>query len=127
MSATPTPRQAHRSPSLPVRAVEAVGRTTAGLLGRNRAFVRYLGGMTYLAGDTLSWIARGFVTPSARVKRARSVKSVVALAVADRMPTDRVELMVKPTRGIITLVVKPSDDFRLNRPSLPAFTVRRRR
>ncbi len=81
MSATPAPRQAGQTSSLPVRAVEAVGHTTAGLLGQGRAFVRYLGGMTYLAGDTLSWIARGFVTPSARVRPAALAAQMVRVGV----------------------------------------------
>ena len=81
MSATPAPRQAGAGPSLPVRAVEAVGRTTAGLLDRSRAFVHYLGGMTYLAGDTLSWAVRGFVTPSARIRPAALAAQMVRVGV----------------------------------------------
>ncbi len=81
MSATPAPRQTRPAPSLPVRAVEAVGRTTAGFLGRGRAFVHYLGGMTYLAGDTLSWAVRGFVTPSARIRPAALAAQMVRVGV----------------------------------------------
>ena len=81
MSATPAPRPARPAPSLPVRAVEALGRTTAGLLDRSRAFVHYLGGMTYLAGDTLSWAARGLVTPSARIRPEALATQMVRVGV----------------------------------------------
>jgi len=78
------PQQSGSQPASPgphVKAVEAVGHV---VLGRGRAvrgFVEFLGGATYLLGDTVAWVFRTVVRREARFGRENLFAQMVRVGV----------------------------------------------
>ena len=72
----PTPVARHG-----VRFVERVGEAALGAAGVATAFVRFIGGMTYLLSDTLTWAARGVLTRSVKLGRAALATQMVRIGV----------------------------------------------
>ncbi len=64
-----------------IRAVEGIGTTTQGAVGRVTSVVRFVGGATYLVRDTIGWILRGFVDREARIGRDHVFAQMVRVGI----------------------------------------------
>lgn len=79
-----SPSQTGQSPpsSGPVvRAVESVGETVTSQSRAGRRFLEFLGGATYLIGDTLAWIFRTLVRRQARIGRENLLAQMVRVGI----------------------------------------------
>ncbi len=82
MSDAPHAQAGEDRKGLLVRGVESVGRGALDAAGRAGTFVRFIGGINQLAGDTIRWTARGLF--SRRVKLGRTALAVQMVRVGVR-------------------------------------------
>lgn len=80
MSQTPNQREPGDRNAL-IRAVEGIGTTAGGAIGRFTGVVRFIGGATYLVRDTIGWILRGLVDREARIGRDHVFAQMVRVGV----------------------------------------------